>query len=127
MELEVNSKNDVEYWMTDRGTGLRKLITSTSGYEGTVAALALRAVLTKVSVLPKPDMVVLDEVFGKVADQNLELIKHLIDKISEMFSKVILITHNQLVKDWGNNVLTIEKTDNVSKLNVETGLIRAQV
>jgi len=127
MSLDINDKNDVEYWMTDRETDLSKLITSTSGFEGTVAALALRAVLTKVSVLPKPDMIVLDEVFGKVADQNLELVKHLIDKISEMFSKVILITHNQLVKDWGNNILTIEKIDNVSKLNIETGVLRAQV
>lgn len=127
MELEVNDKHDVEYWMTDRETGLRKPITTTSGYEGTVAALALRAVLTKVSVLPKPDIIVLDEVLGKVADQNLELVKHLIDKISEMFSKVILITHDQSVKDWGNNVLTIEKTQNVSKLKVETNMLRAQV
>lgn len=126
MELDLNTKNDVEYWMIDRETGLKKLVASGSGYERTAAALALRAVLTKISVLPKPDMIVLDEVLGKVADENLELMKFLLDKISEMFDKVFMITHNTLVKDWGNNVVTIEKVDNISQLKFAKNISKAQ-
>jgi DNA repair exonuclease SbcCD ATPase subunit len=127
MELDLNAKNDVEYWMVDRETELRKLVTTGSGYEKTAAALALRAVLTKISVLPKPDMLILDEVLGKVADVNLELMKMLLDKISEMFDKVFMITHNPLVKDWGDSIVTIEKIDNISHLKFAKNATKAQV
>jgi len=126
MELDLNNKNDVEYWMIDRETGLRKLVTTGSGYEKTASALALRAVLTKISVLPKPDMIILDEVLGKVADENMDLMKILLDKISEMFEKVFMITHNTLIKDWGDNVVTIEKVNNISKLTFNTNVAKAQ-
>ena len=126
MELDLNSKNDVEYWMIDRETELRKLVSSGSGYERTAAALALRAVLTKISVLPKPDMIVLDEVLGAVADDNLELMKFLLDKISEMFDKVFMITHNTLVKDWGDNIITIEKVNNISQMNYSKNKTKEQ-
>jgi DNA repair exonuclease SbcCD ATPase subunit len=127
LELELNSKNDVEYLMTDRETGLKKSVSTGSGYETTASALALRAVLTKISVLPKPDMIVLDEIFGKVADENLELMKNLIDKISEMFDKVFMITHNNLVKDWGNNIITIEKNNNISSINFTKNITKSQI
>lgn len=127
MELDLNYKNDVEYWMIDRETGLKKLASSGSGYERTAAALALRAVLTKISVLPKPDIIILDEVLGKVADENLELMKYLLDKVAEMFDKVFMITHNPLVKDWGDNVVTIEKKNNISGIKVNKNLTKAQV
>jgi len=126
MELDLNNKNDVEYWMIDRETGLRKLVTTGSGYEKTASALALRAVLTKISVLPKPDIIILDEVLGKVADENMDLMKILLDKISEMFEKVFMITHNTLIKDWGDNVVTIEKVNNISKLTFNTNVAKAQ-
>ena len=116
MELDLTSKNDVEYWMVDRETGLKKLVTSGSGYERTAAAIALRAVLTKISVLPKPDMIIFDEVLGKVADENLEPMKFLMDKVAELFDKVFLITHNENVKYWANNIITVVKENNISKL-----------
>jgi DNA repair exonuclease SbcCD ATPase subunit len=127
MELDLNFKNDVEYWMVDRETGIKKLVTSGSGYEKTAASLALRAVLTKISVLPKPDMIILDEVLGKVADENLEMMKFLLDKISEMFDKVFLVTHNNLIKDWGDNVITIEKIDNISQLKCDRNGTKTQM
>jgi len=126
MELDLNSKNDVEYWMVDRETGLKKMVTSGSGYEKTAAALALRAVLTKISVLPKPDMIILDEVLGKVADENLEMMKFLLDKISEMFDKVFMITHNNLVNGWATNIVTIEKINNISRLTFNKNATKAQ-
>ena len=45
LELKMNEKNEVEFWMVDNNSGLEKLMRSGSGYERTVASLALRAVL----------------------------------------------------------------------------------
>ena len=68
----------------------------------------------------------LDEVLGKVADENLELMKFLHDKIAEMFDKVFMITHNELIKGWGNNVVKIEKNNNISQLKFIDRTVKAQ-
>jgi hypothetical protein len=68
LQIKINDKNEVEFWMTDNSTGIEKLMVTGSGYERTVASLALRSVLSKVSSLPKPNIIVFDEIFGKVSD-----------------------------------------------------------
>ena len=46
-------------------------------------------------------------------------VRALFDKIKDMYEIVFLITHNDLVKDWGDNVLTINKKDNISALSIK--------
>ena len=53
-EVQINDKNEVEFIMIDNSTQIEKLMSSGSGYERTIASLALRAVLSKVCSLPKP-------------------------------------------------------------------------
>jgi len=69
--------------------------------------------------MPMPNFITFDEVLGKVAAENLEKLKGLFDKIKDMYEIVFLITHNDLVKDWGSNVLTINKIDNISRLTIK--------
>ena len=64
-EIRVNDKNEVEFWMVDNDTGVEKLLVTGSGFEKTLASLAIRTVLTKVSCLPRPNITVFDEVLGK--------------------------------------------------------------
>ena len=117
LEVRINDKNEVEFIMIDNSTGVEKLMTSGSGYEKTIAALALRAVLTKVCSLPKPNIVVFDEVFGKISNDNLDLVGEFFSKLKDYFEKIFVITHNPLVNNWANNVVHISKTENVSKVS----------
>jgi hypothetical protein len=94
LQIKINDKNEVEFWMTDNSTGIEKLMVTGSGYERTVASLALRSVLSKVSSLPKPNIIVFDEIFGKVSDDNLEMVGEFFKKIKEYFDKILVITHN---------------------------------
>jgi len=89
---------------------------SGSGFERTIASLALRAVLSKVCSLPKPNIVVFDEVFGKVSNENLDMVGEFFTKIKDYFEKVFVITHNPLVSNWSDNVVKIKKEDNISKV-----------
>lgn len=116
LEVRINDKNEVEFIMVDNSSGIEKLMTSGSGYEKTIAALALRAVLTKVCSLPKPNIVAFDEVFGKISNENLELVGEFFIKLREYFEKIFVITHNPLVNNWANNVVKITKVDNISKV-----------
>lgn len=116
IELIINTKNEVEYLLEK--DGVTKLLKSGSGFERTISSLALRCVLGKMSHLPMPNFITFDEIFGKVADTNIEAMRPMFEKIKDMFDIVFLITHNDLVKDWGDNTIHIVKTDNISTIRV---------
>jgi DNA repair exonuclease SbcCD ATPase subunit len=116
LEVRINDKNEVEFIMTDNATGVEKLMTSGSGFEKTISSLALRSVLTKIASLPKPNLVVLDEVFGKIANDNLEMVYEFFTKIKDYFEKIFVISHNSIVSTWGDHVVKIKKENNLSKV-----------
>jgi DNA repair exonuclease SbcCD ATPase subunit len=117
LEIRISDKNEVEFWMIDNSTGVEKLMVSGSGYERTIASLALRAVLSKVCSLPKPNIIVFDEVFGKISNDNLDMVSEFFQKIKEYFEKIFVITHNPLVTNWADAVVKINKVDNISKVS----------
>jgi DNA repair exonuclease SbcCD ATPase subunit len=116
LEIRINDKNEVEFIMVDNETQIEKLMSSGSGYERTIASLALRAVLSKVCSLPKPNVIVFDEVFGKISNDNLEMVYEFFVKIKTYFDKILIITHNPMLSQWSDGVIKIEKTENVSKV-----------
>jgi len=116
LDVRISDKNEVEFVMIDDETRIEKPMSSGSGYERTIASMALRSVLSKVSALPKPNVIVMDEVFGKVADENLEMIGEFFKKIKSYFEHIFVITHNPLVKNWSDHVITVTKEDNISRI-----------
>jgi DNA repair exonuclease SbcCD ATPase subunit len=117
LEININDKNEVEFVMIDNNTQVEKLMSSGSGYERTIASLALRAVLTKICSLPKPNIVVMDEVFGKISNENLEMVGEFFTKIKNYFEKIFVITHNPLVSNWADNIIKITKENNISSVS----------
>ena len=120
LELNVNDKNEVEFLMIDSETRIVKPLNAGSGYEKTISSLALRSVLTKISSLPKPNIVVMDEVFGKVADENLEMVGEFFKKIKDYFEHIIVISHNPLIRNWSDNIIMIKKEENISSIDYIT-------
>jgi DNA repair exonuclease SbcCD ATPase subunit len=116
LEIRINDKNEVEFMMIDNGTGVEKLMASGSGYERTIGSLALRSVLSKICSLPKPNVIVFDEVFGKISNDNLEMVFEFFVKIKEYFEKIFVITHSPLVSQWSDTIVKIKKEDNISKV-----------
>jgi DNA repair exonuclease SbcCD ATPase subunit len=116
LEVRINDKNEVEFIQIDNETQIEKLISSGSGYERTISSLALRAVLSKVCSLPKPNVIVFDEVFGKISNDNLEMVYEFFVKIKSYFDKILIITHNPMLSQWSDGIIKIEKDNNVSKV-----------
>jgi DNA repair exonuclease SbcCD ATPase subunit len=117
VEIFIDDKNDVQFLINK--DDVSKQLKSASGFEKTAASLALRGVLGKTSTLPMPNFITFDEVLGKVAPENIEKLKGLFDKIKDMYEIVFLITHNDLVKDWSTNVITVNKVNNISNFSVK--------
>jgi DNA repair exonuclease SbcCD ATPase subunit len=117
LEIRINDKNEVDFIMIDNGTGIEKPMTAGSGYEKTVGALAIRAVLAKVCSLPKPNISVYDETWGKISNDNMEMIGDFFKKLKDYFEKIFLISHNGLISNFADNVIHITKSDNISKVS----------
>ena len=117
LEIRINDKNEVDFIMIDNGTGIEKPMTAGSGYEKTVGVLAIRAVLAKVCSLPKPNISVYDETWGKVSNDNLEMVGDFFTKLKDYFEKIFVISHNPLISNWADNIVKITKIDNVSKVS----------
>ena len=116
LEMRLNEKSEVEFWMIDQDSGVEKSLSSGSGYEKTVSSLALRCVLSKVCSLPKPNIIVFDEVMGKVSNDNLEKVGLFFDKLKQFFEHIWIISHNPIIQDWADNIVKIKKIDNISSI-----------
>lgn len=118
LRVDINDKQEVEFLLHNADKNVEYPINEGSGLEKTISSLALRCVMSKVSCLPKPNLIVFDECFGKVANVNLESIGEFFQKCSEMFPNIFIISHNPLVKDWSRNIITVIKNDDVSSLTL---------
>jgi len=114
LEMRMNEKSEVEFWMIDQVSGVEKPLNAGSGYEKTVSSLALRCVLSKVCSLPKPNIIVFDEVTGKVSNQNLEKVGLFFDKLKQFFEHIWIISHNPIIQDWADHRVNVHKENNIS-------------
>jgi DNA repair exonuclease SbcCD ATPase subunit len=114
LDIRMNDKSEVEFWMVDQMTGVEKPLNAGSGYEKTVSSLALRCVLSKVCSLPKPNIIVFDEVTGKVSNENLDKIGLFFDKLKQFFEHIWVISHNPLIQDWADHAVKVKKENNIS-------------
>ena len=114
VEVGIDAKNDVTFYIIK--DGVYKNLQGGSGFELTAAALALRSVLADMSTIPRASILVLDEVWGRVAKENYEHIKNLITKIAKSYDTMILISHLDEIRDWCQNHIVVRKENNVSTL-----------
>lgn len=90
-----------------------------SGYEETMAGLALRSALATVSSIAKANLLVLDEIFGTVGSSHYDEIHELLNRIMKNHDFIIDITHNEMITDWHNHIIEVVKNDNISKITVK--------
>jgi DNA repair exonuclease SbcCD ATPase subunit len=82
-----------------------------SGAEKFLASVAIRAALLSISNLPRSNMFIIDEGFGKLDPQNLEAIQRMFDYLKSVFDHVIVISHSDLMKDMVDNMIEITPDD----------------
>lgn len=88
-----------------------RLLELGSGAEKFLASVALRAALLSISNLPRSNMFIIDEGFGKLDPQNLESIQRMFDYLKSVFDHVIVISHTDVMKDLVDNIIDIVPDD----------------
>lgn len=116
VEVTIDEHNDVAFYIIK--DGVRGKLGSGSGFEQTVASLALRSVLSKISTFSKPSFVVFDEVLGGVADENYDQLKQLYEKIAKDYACILQVSHLKAIADWHKFQIVIQKENNISKIKM---------
>lgn len=116
VEIAIDEHNDVAFYLIH--DGVKSNLGSGSGFEQTVASLALRSVLSKISSFSKPSFVVFDEILGGVADENYDQVKLLYDKIIADYAFIFQITHLKQIADWHTSHVVVKKDNNISKIEM---------
>ena len=116
VEVGIDAKNDVMFYLIK--DGVYSDLCGGSGFELTASALALRAVLADMSTISRMNFLVLDEVFGRVAKENYDKMKELVEKISTSYDFVINITHLDEFKDFCDSHIVVKKENNISKITL---------
>jgi DNA repair exonuclease SbcCD ATPase subunit len=116
VEVAIDERQDVTFYLIH--DGVKSDLASGSGLEQTVASLALRSVLGKISTFSKPSFVVFDEILGGVSDENYENVKRLYDKIVGDYTTILEITHLKAIHDWHDKSILINKKDNISTISM---------
>ena len=109
-------KSDIMFYLLK--DGVKSDLTSASGFERTASALALRTVLGNISTLPRCNYIIFDEIWGRVAKENFDNVKTLVDKIAESYDAIIQISHLSEIVDWHDTHIVVRKENNISKLKL---------
>jgi DNA repair exonuclease SbcCD ATPase subunit/DNA repair exonuclease SbcCD nuclease subunit len=97
-----------------------RLLELGSGAEKMLASVAIRAALMSISSLPKPNLFIIDEGFGKLDPKNLESIQRMFDYLKSVFDHVLIISHIDTMKDMVDNIVEIT-TDEEGYAHVSIG------
>lgn len=90
-----------------------------SGFERFISSIAMRVALLKISSLPKPSFLMIDEGFGVLDQENLINMNELFTYLSGKFKFLFVISHLQYLKDFADIQIEIVKDNNFSKVIYE--------
>ena len=88
-----------------------------SGAEKTIAAMAIRLSLLSVSSMPKGDIFILDEPGTALDEENMEGFIRILDLVKTHFKTVLLISHQEALKDSVDSQISIEKKNGFAFVN----------
>ena len=113
IELNTDGKNinafiqyEDEKWALELSSGMEKFMSS----------IAIRIALIKITNLPKPDFIAIDEGLGVLDSTNLNSMHNLFTNIKDTFRFSLIISHIDVVRDMVDNILTIDRKGDFSQI-----------
>lgn len=114
LETDTNS-NTMDVYIEDSDS--RRIIEVASGMEKMISSLALRVALLNLSSLPRPDILIIDEGFGALDEENVVKCMELLSFLKNYFKTILIITHVSALKDIAENSIEIKYDGKFSKID----------
>jgi DNA repair exonuclease SbcCD ATPase subunit/DNA repair exonuclease SbcCD nuclease subunit len=101
IEAQSEGRQSVKVYVrkAEFGDDIRLPIEASGGAVQCVSALAVRMALTKLSTLPKPNFLILDEPFVALDGENLTASMAFLEKIKTMYDFIIMISHLETLQE----------------------------
>ena len=116
IEFDVDGKNILSYIKySDENKWPLEL---TSGMEKFISSLAIRVALIKISNLPRPNFLAVDEGFGNLDSENINSLSMLFDYLKVEFDFVMIISHIDIMKDMVDGLIEINVSKGLSNVIV---------
>jgi len=116
IEFDVDGKNILSYIKYSDTN--RWPLELTSGMEKFISSLAIRVALIKVSNLPRPNFLAVDEGFGNLDSENINSLSMLFDYLKCEFDFVMIISHIDIMKDMVDGLVEISQSKGYSRVIV---------
>jgi DNA repair exonuclease SbcCD ATPase subunit len=82
-----------------------------------LSSIAIRIALIKITNLPKPDFLAIDEGLGVLDSTNLNSMHTLFTNMKDIFRFSLVISHIDVVRDMVDHILTVDRKDDFSYIN----------
>lgn len=116
LEFALDGQNLEVYICREHGKWNLNL---SSGMEKFISSVVIRIALIKVSGCVKSDFMIIDEGWSQIDNENIMAMERFFQFLRENFKFVILISHNNYIKDMVDRVITISKDErNRSYINI---------
>lgn len=119
VELSISDDNKICLNMI-RDNKIMDLSICASGYETTMASIALRTALCSISSISRPNFCTMDEIIGTVGISNYDNLHELFKRMCSNYQFIIHVSHVEVVWDWHDKMIVVTKDEktNVSKIIV---------
>ena len=87
-----------------------------SGFEQTVSDIATRIALSKISNTPRSNVVIIDENFSALDNNNIMKVQYVFQYLSQYYQYVMVISHIDILKSMVDNSILITKQNQYSKI-----------
>lgn len=116
VQLEIDSETNALEIYIDYGDS-RRIIELGSGMEKMISSIAIRVALTRITSLPKPDFIIIDEGFGALDESQIAACNNLIRSLKRVYRFILVISHVDAIKDAVDNVIEINRVNGASRVN----------
>lgn len=97
--------------------GKKRIAELGSGMERTMISVALRVALREISSIPMPDFFIVDEGFAMLDSDNIMACKNLLTELKKMFRFIVVMTHNDAVKEMMDRTIEVSMRGEFSKID----------
>jgi len=114
VQLETDGKNINAYinYEDDRWP-----LELSSGMERFLSSIAIRIALIKITNLPKPDFIAIDEGLGVLDSTNLNSMHTLFTNMKDIFRFSLVISHIDVVRDMVDTIISVDRKEDFSYIN----------
>lgn len=77
------------------------------GADKFIISLAIRAALSRLTNIPKSNMFIVDEGFGKLDPENAQAIQRMFTCLKSMFDHIVIVSHTETLRDMVDGTIDI--------------------